>query len=59
MKTSSVVSQLLFLLCLFLNTNYTVNDNADLELLSTPQCKVRNFSYEFDIQSKNKIMRDF
>ena len=37
----------------------TVNDNANLELLSTPQCKVRNFSYEFAIQSKNKILRDF
>ena len=37
----------------------TVNDNADLELLSTPQCKVRNFSYEFAVFSKNKILRDF
>jgi len=37
----------------------TVKDNADLEFLYTPQCKVRNSSYEFAIQSKNKILRDF
>ena len=37
----------------------TVNGNADLELLSTPQCRVRIFSYEFYIRSKNKITRDF
>lgn len=37
----------------------TVKDNADLEFLSTPQCKVRNFSYEFAVLSKNKILRDF
>lgn len=37
----------------------TVNNNADLEFLYTPLCKVRNFSYEFAIQSKNKILRDF
>ena len=37
----------------------TVNDNADLEFLSTPQCKVRNSSYEFAVLSKNKILRDF
>ena len=36
-----------------------VNDNADLEFLSTPHCKVRNSSYEFAMQSKNKILRDF
>ena len=36
-----------------------VKDNADLEFLSTPQCKVRNSSYEFAIISKNKILRDF
>ena len=36
-----------------------VNDNADLEFLSTPHCKVRNSSYEFAIQIKNKILRDF
>ena len=37
----------------------TVKDNADLEFLSTPQCKVRNTSYEFAVISKNKIPRDF
>ena len=37
----------------------TVKDNADLEFLYTPLCKVRNSSYEFAIQSKNKILRDF
>lgn len=37
----------------------TVNDNADFEFLLTPQCKVRNSSYEFAIQIKNKILRDF
>ena len=37
----------------------TVNNNADLEFLSTPQCKVRNSSYEFAVLSKNKILRDF
>ena len=36
-----------------------INGNADLEFLSTPQCKVRNFSYEFAVLSKNKILRDF
>ena len=36
-----------------------VKDNADLEFLSTPQCKVRNSSYEFAVLSKNKILRDF
>ena len=36
-----------------------VKDNADLEFLYTPQCKVRNFSYEFAMLSKNKILRDF
>ena len=36
-----------------------VKDNVDLEFLSTPQCKVRNFSYEFAMRSKNKILRDF
>ena len=36
-----------------------VKDNVDLELLSTPQCKVRNSSYEFGVRSKNKILRDF
>ena len=37
----------------------TVNNNADLEFLYTPHCKVRNSSYEFAMQSKNKILRDF
>ena len=37
----------------------TVKDNADLEFLSTPLCKVRNSSYEFAVLSKNKIPRDF
>jgi hypothetical protein len=37
----------------------TVKDNADLEFLYTPLCKVRNSSYEFAIQSKNTILRDF
>ena len=37
----------------------TVKDNADLEFLSTPHCKVHNSSYEFAVLSKNKILRDF
>ena len=37
----------------------TVNNNVDLEFLYTPQCKVRNSSYEFAVLSKNKILRDF
>ena len=37
----------------------TVRDNADLEFLLTPQCNVRNSSYEFAMRSKNKILRDF
>lgn len=37
----------------------TVKDNADLEFLYTPQCKIRNSSYEFAVLSKNKILRDF
>ena len=39
--------------------NPAVNNNADLELLSTPHCKVRNSSYEFAMLSKNKFLRDF
>ena len=39
--------------------NPTVKDNADLEFLYTPHCKVRNSSYEFAVLSKNKILRDF
>ena len=30
-----------------------------MEFLNTPQCNVRNFSYEFAVISKNKILRDF
>ena len=37
----------------------TVNNNTDLEFLLTPHCRVRNFSYEFAMLSKNKILRDF
>lgn len=37
----------------------TVNNNADLEFLYIPQCKVRNSSYEFAVLSENKILRDF
>ena len=37
----------------------TVNNNADLEFLLTPQCRVRNSSYEFVMRSKNEISRDF
>ena len=37
----------------------TVKDNADLEFLSTPHCRVRSSSYEFAMLSKNKILRDF
>ena len=36
-----------------------VKDNADLEFLSTPHCKVHNSSYEFAVLSKNKILRDY
>ena len=36
-----------------------VNNNADLEFLYTPHCKIRNSSYEFAMQSKNEILRDF
>ena len=39
--------------------NYPTVNNADLEFLYTPQCKVRNSSYEFAMRSKNKILRDF
>ena len=37
----------------------TVNNNADLEFLSTPRCNVRNSSYEFGVLCKNKILRNF
>ena len=39
--------------------NGNSNNNADLEFLLTPHCKVRNSSYEFAMLSKNKILRDF
>lgn len=32
---------------------------VDFAFQTTPQCKVRNFSYEFAVLSKNKILRDF
>jgi hypothetical protein len=32
---------------------------VDFAFQSTPQCKVRNSSYEFAVISKNKILRDF
>ena len=31
-----------------------VKDDADLEFLSTPHCKVRNSSYEFAVLSKKE-----
>ena len=37
----------------------TVKDNADLEFLLTPHCRVRNSSYEFAMLIKNEIPRDF
>ena len=39
--------------------HYPTVNNADLEFLLTPQCKVRNSSYEFAMLSKNEILRDF
>ena len=36
-----------------------VEEEAALEFLSTPHCKIRNSSYEFAVLSKNKILRDF
>lgn len=38
---------------------YSIGNIKFYKLLKTPLCKVRNSSYEFDIQSKNKILRDF
>lgn len=32
---------------------------VDFAFQTTPQCKVRNSSYEFAVISKNKILRDF
>ena len=48
-----------YILCHQMVQYSAINGNADLEFLSTPQCKVRNFSYEFAVLSKNKILRDF
>mgnify|MGYP000779597041 CR=1 FL=1 len=39
--------------------NGNLNNNGDLEFLYTLQCKVRNFSYEFAVLSKNKIQLFF
>ena len=38
---------------------YPTVNNADFGFLYTPQCKVRNSSYEIAVLSKNKILRDF
>ena len=48
-----------YILCHQMVQYSAINGNADLEFLSTPQCKVRNFSYEFAVLRKNKILRDF
>ena len=32
---------------------------VDFAFQTTPLCRVRNSSYEFAMQSKNKILRDF
>jgi hypothetical protein len=48
-----------YILCHQMVQYPAVNGNADLEFLLTLQCKVRNSSYEFAIQIKNKILRDF
>lgn len=48
-----------YILCHQMMHYPTVNGNADLEFVSTPQCKVCNSSYEFAVLSKNKILRDF
>ena len=48
-----------YILCHQMMQYPAVNDNADLEFLYTPQCKVCNFSYEFVMRSKNEILRDF
>ena len=48
-----------YILCHQMVQYSAINGNADLEFLSTPQCKVRNSSYEFAVLSKNKILRDF
>ena len=38
---------------------YSIGDIKFYKLFKTPQCKVRNPSYEFGVLSKNKILRDF
>lgn len=38
---------------------YSIGDIKFYKLLKTPLCKVSNFSYEFAMRSKNKILRDF
>ena len=38
---------------------YSIDDIKFYKLLKTPLCKVRNFSYEFVVLSKNEILRDF
>ena len=48
-----------YILCHQIAQYPAAKDNVDLEFLSTPQCKVRNFSYEFAVLSKNKFLRDF
>lgn len=32
---------------------------VDFKFQTTPHCSVRNSSYEFAMQSKNEILRDF
>ena len=48
-----------YILCHQMVQYPTVKNNADLEFLNTPYCKVCNSSYEFAVISKNKILRDF
>ncbi len=48
-----------YILCHQMKQYPAVNNNANLEFLYTPRCKVRNSSYEFAVLSKNKILRDF
>ena len=44
----------------FFNRNFKIkNGSVDFAFQTTPQCKVRNSSYEFAMLSKNKIPRDF
>lgn len=48
-----------YILCHQMVQYPAVNGNADLEFVSTPQCKVCNSSYEFAVLSKNEILRNF